>query len=57
MGIEVTLQNALFAFFMETLTAVILQAKRSGHWDMGILGKIISRLDSVKIEFREFYMP
>lgn len=37
LGIEVSLQNALFKFFSDTLTAIILDAKRSGRWDMGIL--------------------
>lgn len=36
---EVALQNAMFKYFSETLTAIILDAKRSGRWDMGILGK------------------
>ena len=38
LGIEVTLQNAFFRYFMNTLSAIILQAKRNGRWDMGILG-------------------
>lgn len=36
---EVALQNAMFKYFSDTLTAIILDAKRSGRWDMGILGK------------------
>lgn len=39
LGMEVALQNAMFKYFSETLTAIILDAKRSGRWDMGILGK------------------
>ena len=39
LGVEVELQNMLFKNFTETLTAIILQAKRFGRWDMGILGK------------------
>ena len=39
LGVEVELQNLLFKNFTETLTAIILQAKRFGRWDMGILGK------------------
>lgn len=39
LGIEVMLQNALFRYFMSTLSAIIMQAKRNGRWDMGILGK------------------
>jgi hypothetical protein len=38
---EVALQNALFKYFSDTLTAIILDAKRSGRWDMGILGKLL----------------
>ena len=38
LGMQVELQNALFAYFTETLTTIILQAKRNGRWDMGILG-------------------
>ncbi|XP_063396548.1 protein strawberry notch homolog 1-like [Mytilus trossulus] len=37
LGMEVCLQNSLFKFFSNTLTAIILDAKRSGRWDMGIL--------------------
>ena len=44
LGMEVVLQNALFQYFAKTLEAVILEAKRSGRWDMGILGKKISRI-------------
>lgn len=39
LGMEVALQNAMFKYFSDTLTAIILDAKRSGRWDMGILGK------------------
>ena len=38
LGIPVEQQNALFQYFTETLSAVILQAKRNGRWDLGILG-------------------
>ena len=37
LGMEVNLQNTLFKFFSSTLMAIILDAKRSGRWDMGIL--------------------
>ena len=40
LGIEVELQNRLFAYFTKTLSVVVQQAKRSGRWDEGILGKI-----------------
>lgn len=39
LGIEVELQNRLFAYFTKTLSVVVQQAKRSGGWDEGILGK------------------
>ena len=39
LGIEVELQNRLFAYFVKTLSVVVQQAKRSGRWDEGILGK------------------
>ncbi|XP_048582469.1 protein strawberry notch homolog 1-like [Nematostella vectensis] len=37
LGMEVVLQNELFSYLMDTFTAVIQQAKRSGRWDEGIL--------------------
>ncbi|RNA15152.1 strawberry notch-like isoform X1, partial [Brachionus plicatilis] len=37
LGCPVNLQNAIFTFFSDVLTTVILQAKRSGKWDMGIM--------------------
>ena len=39
LGVEVELQNRLFAYLMKTLSLVIQQAKRSGRWDEGILGE------------------
>ena len=33
----VELQNNIFQFFSDVLAAVILEAKRTGKWDMGIL--------------------
>ena len=39
---RVDLQNLLFKYFTDTLAAIILQAKRNGRWDMGILGEWIS---------------
>ncbi|XP_077867871.1 protein strawberry notch homolog 1-like [Saccoglossus kowalevskii] len=42
LGMEVELQNKLFAFFSDTLNALIQQAKRNGRWDMGILGSQVS---------------
>ena len=37
LGVSVQLQNAIFTFFSDVLAAVILEAKRTGKWDMGIL--------------------
>lgn len=39
LGMPVNLQNRLFKYFTDTLTAVITQAKRTGRFDMGILGE------------------
>lgn len=37
LGLSVQLQNQLFAYFSDTLAAVVQRAKRTGHWDGGIL--------------------
>jgi hypothetical protein len=37
LGCPVNLQNAIFNYFSDVLAAVILDAKRTGKWDMGIL--------------------
>lgn len=37
LGVPVELQNSIFQFFSDVLAAVILEAKRTGKWDMGIL--------------------
>lgn len=39
LGMEVQQQNAVFQYFSDTLAAVIQEAKKSGRYDMGILGK------------------
>ncbi|XP_033748183.1 protein strawberry notch homolog 1-like isoform X1 [Pecten maximus] len=51
LGMEVALQNALFKHFSQTLMAIILEAKRNGRWDMGILdlgsgGESVKKLES-----------
>ena len=38
LGIRVLMQNVLFRFFSDVLNAVIVNARRSGSWDLGILG-------------------
>uniref|UniRef100_A0A8C2APE2 Protein strawberry notch homolog 1 n=1 Tax=Cyprinus carpio TaxID=7962 RepID=A0A8C2APE2_CYPCA len=40
LGMEVHQQNALFQYFSDTLSAVIQNAKKSGRYDMGILGHV-----------------
>ena len=37
LGVPVDLQNSIFQFFSDVLAAVILEAKRTGKWDLGIL--------------------
>ena len=37
LGLEVQLQNDLFSYFSDTLAAVVQKAKRTGHWDGGIV--------------------
>ena len=39
LGLPVRLQNQLFAYFTETLAAIIQHAKRTGRWDGSILGE------------------
>jgi len=38
LGLPVKLQNQLFAYFSDTLSYIIQQARRMGRWDSGILG-------------------
>ncbi len=45
LGMEVNQQNALFQYFSDTLSAVIQNAKKSGRYDMGILGKKVFKRD------------
>ncbi|CAK9304464.1 unnamed protein product [Gordionus sp. m RMFG-2023] len=37
LGLKVILQNTIFQYFTDSLNAYILDAKRTGKWDMGIL--------------------
>lgn len=41
LGMPVDLQNRLFKYFTDTLHAIITQAKKSGRFDLGILGELI----------------
>lgn len=39
LGMPVDLQNRLFKYFTDTLNATVSTAKKSGRFDLGILGK------------------
>lgn len=39
LGFPVCLQNTLFAYFSDTLEAIVQQAKKMGRWDGGIFGE------------------
>lgn len=41
LGIPVYTQNHLFKYFCDTLKEVILEEKRNGRFDMGILGELL----------------
>jgi len=41
LGMEVEKQNAVFAFFTDTLNAIIAEAKKMGEYDRGIMGKFV----------------
>ncbi|XP_045467841.1 protein strawberry notch isoform X1 [Harmonia axyridis] len=52
LGMPVELQNRLFKYFTDTLSAIIIQAKRSGRFDLGILdlgagGEVVKRVKTV----------
>jgi len=40
LGMPVDLQNRLFKYFTDTLHEIIKQAKKTGRFDLGILGNI-----------------
>ncbi len=52
LGLPVRLQNKLFAYFSDTLAAVMVQAKRTGKLDAGILdfGSSGQQVEIVKTE-------
>lgn len=50
LGMPVDLQNRLFKYFTDTLQYIITQAKKSGRFDLGILGEYI-RISLRKINF------
>ena len=39
LGVQVALQNALFRYFTDTLAAIEEMAKKTGKYDLGILGE------------------
>lgn len=39
LGMKVELQNRIFKYFTDTLTAIVEQAKKLGRFDLGILGE------------------
>ena len=39
LGTRVQMQNSVFRFFSDVLNSVLVDARRSGSWDMGILGQ------------------
>lgn len=41
----VKIQNALFKYFTDTLNHIVQQVKKTGRFDMGILGKFNFFLD------------
>lgn len=57
----VELQNRLFKYFTDTLNAIVSQAKRTGKYDMGILGELwekgvlLKKLLVVKYFFWEYF--
>jgi len=59
LGIDVELQNKLFRYFTDTLASVIVEQKRRGAWDMGILGNhslIISYIPALSRIQATFFM-
>lgn len=57
LGLSVACQNALFAYFTDTMSSIIKEAKRSGRWDEGILD-LGSQGESVKkLDVRSFSCP
>lgn len=46
LGMPVELQNRLFKYFTDTLNAIVSQAKRTGKYDMGILGELLKVVES-----------
>ncbi|XP_059147348.1 protein strawberry notch homolog 1-like isoform X2 [Physella acuta] len=54
LGMKVAVQNALFKYFTENLTSIILEAKRNGRWDMGIMDLGSGQEKVRKIETKVF---
>ena len=51
LGIRVQMQNILFRFFSDVLNSVIVDARRNGSWDLGILGRDGISFESLFIPF------
>uniref|UniRef100_H2YSL0 Protein strawberry notch homolog 1 n=1 Tax=Ciona savignyi TaxID=51511 RepID=H2YSL0_CIOSA len=49
LGMEVEHQNGLFLFFTDTLNAIVQDAKRSGQFDQGIVGKKNAEFQNVEV--------
>nr|XP_032803328.1 protein strawberry notch homolog 1 [Petromyzon marinus] len=54
LGMEVAQQNSLFQYFSDTLQAVIVNAKRAGRYDMGILDLGSGEERVKKLEVKRF---
>lgn len=46
LGMPVELQNRLFKYFTDTLQAIISQAKKTGRFDLGILGMFYFKIST-----------
>jgi len=57
LGLTVQLQNSLFQYFIDTLTAIIKEAKRSGRWDEGIVDLGSQGETVLQTESRTFVCP
>ncbi|XP_029547908.1 protein strawberry notch homolog 1 isoform X3 [Salmo trutta] len=57
LGMAVQEQNALFQYFSDTLAAVILNAKKNGRYDMGILDLGSGDEKVKKMEAKKFLTP
>ena len=54
LGLPVDLQNSVFSYFADTLVAIIVDAKRLGRWDGGIMDFGATGEQVEVVESREF---